>query len=203
MTLWSHGLAKSCEKLKPLYLHNHNAYGHKAWQDVDFPWASSSHKVTWPYTLVNLWDHVIEWNNYIFTTTMYVAVKHGVVGIYHQELPSVKPRGPLITWSCKLTWNIRSVTSLLPQDLWPPNLQGGDLSWEASTYNFTQPFQYVVIIITSSKGSVDNYIHYIFTTTMTLAIKLGRVVTYDEELPSLKLKDPLMTWICKVTWQIK
>ena len=27
MTLWSHGLTRSCGKLKPLYLHYRNAYG--------------------------------------------------------------------------------------------------------------------------------------------------------------------------------
>ena len=38
---------------------------------------------------------------------------------------------------------------------------------------------------------------------MTMATKHGRLVTYNEELPSKKLQDPLITCSCKVTRQIK
>ena len=31
MTLWSSGLAGTCDKLKPLYLHYHNTYEHQTW----------------------------------------------------------------------------------------------------------------------------------------------------------------------------
>ena len=36
-----------------------------------------------------------------------------------------------------------------------------------------------------------------------MVTKLGRVVTYHEELPLLKLHDSSTTWFCEVTWQIK
>ena len=39
------GLVKSSDKLK-LYLHYHNTYGHKTWQDDDLPSVTSNLKVT-------------------------------------------------------------------------------------------------------------------------------------------------------------
>ena len=34
---------------------------------------------------------------------------------------------------------------------------------------------------------------------MTKASKLGKVVTYNKEFPSIKSKDSLITWFCKIT----
>ena len=42
-------LVRSHDKLKTLYLHYYNAYGHKTWQDDVLPWVTSTHKVTWPF----------------------------------------------------------------------------------------------------------------------------------------------------------
>ena len=44
MTLWSCGLARSCDKLKPLCLHYHIAFGHQTWQDGDLFWAAFTHQ---------------------------------------------------------------------------------------------------------------------------------------------------------------
>ena len=38
---------------------------------------------------------------------------------------------------------------------------------------------------------------------MPMPTKLGRVVTYNEELPPIKSHDPLNTWPYKITWQTK
>ena len=38
---------------------------------------------------------------------------------------------------------------------------------------------------------------------MSMATKLGRVVTYNDVLPSIKSHDPLMTWSCDITSQTK
>ena len=38
---------------------------------------------------------------------------------------------------------------------------------------------------------------------MTTDTKQDRVVTYNEELPSIKSEDPLITWSCKFMSQIK
>ena len=48
-SLWSHGLVRSCNKLKPLYLQYHNANGHQTWQDGNLPWQAPTHKVAWPF----------------------------------------------------------------------------------------------------------------------------------------------------------
>ena len=40
------------------------------------------------------------------------------------------------------------------------------------------------------------------TTKMSKVTKFGRVVTYDQELPSIKSEDPLITWFCKFEYVI-
>ena len=35
------------------HLHYQSAYGHQTWQDGNFPWWASIHKVTWPF------DHMV------------------------------------------------------------------------------------------------------------------------------------------------
>ena len=71
------------------------------------------------------WSCEITWLTKIFiyaTTTMPMAIKRGRVGIYNEELSSIKSWNPLIKWSSKVTWNINSLVSLLQQVLWLPNL---------------------------------------------------------------------------------
>ena len=36
-----------------------------------------------------------------------------------------------------------------------------------------------------------------------MANKIGRMVTYNEELPLVELHDPSIMWFCEVTLQIK
>ena len=45
--------------------------------------------------------------------------------------------------------------------------------------------------------------HCIYTIAMSMVTKLDRVMTYHEELPSIKSHDPLVTWSCRNTWQTK
>ena len=58
MMLWSHGFANSRDKLKPLHMHYHDAYGHRTWEDRDLPWGAPTHKVKWNFDQVVLGDHV-------------------------------------------------------------------------------------------------------------------------------------------------
>ena len=46
MTLWSGGLTRSRDNLKPLYLHKDSTYGHQTWRYGDLTWGVPSHKVT-------------------------------------------------------------------------------------------------------------------------------------------------------------
>ena len=66
-TLRSSGLTISCDKLKLLYIHYHDAYGHKVWQGCDLPWGGPTHEA------IGL---VINWK-YIFATTMSMATWQG------------------------------------------------------------------------------------------------------------------------------
>ena len=43
---------------------------------------------------------------------------------------------------------------------------------------------------------------HIVTTTLSMATKLNKVVTYHEGLPLIKWHDPV-TWSCKITWKTK
>ena len=71
---------RSYDKLKA-YLHYHNGYGHNTWQDGEFPWAGSTHEVSWQYNHIALRDHVINYNHY---TTMSMATELGRVGLYNE-----------------------------------------------------------------------------------------------------------------------
>ena len=84
---------------------------------------------------------------------------------YTKELPSIKSQGPLITWSCKFAWQIRSVISLLPQGLWPPNL----VRWWLSTRSFH--LESPAILWTRYHAWSHDKTYYISTTAMTMATK--------------------------------
>ena len=64
MTILSYGLARSREKLEQLYLHYHNAYGHKTWRDGEY----------------HEWFLPLESQD-MSTTTMPMATQLGKVGI--------------------------------------------------------------------------------------------------------------------------
>ena len=40
-------------------------------------------------------------------------------------------------------------------------------------------------------------------TTVPMATRPGRVVTYNKKLPIIKLHNPSITWFCEVMWQIR
>ena len=45
----------------------------------------------------------------------------------------------------------------------------------------------------------NHYKSYISITTMAIANKHGRVVTYCEKVPSTKSHEPLIMWPCEIT----
>ena len=59
-------------------------------------------------------------------------------------------------------------------------------------------FDHVVL-----QGHVKNKNHYISSTKVPMATKLGRMITYLDSLLPLKSQDPLITWSCEITWQTK
>ena len=52
-------------------------------------------------------------------------------------------------------------------------------------------------------GHVTNWKQNISSCARAMATKPGRLMTYGERNPSTKSHDPLKTWWCVVTWQIK
>ena len=50
---------------------------------------------------------------------------------------------------------------------------------------------------------VTNYNHYICTTTISMASKLDRMVTYLDCLLSVKSNGSIITWFFEITWQTK
>ena len=81
-----------------------------------------------------------------------------------------------VTWlfDIAVTWQKKSVISLLSQGLWTPNL-AGDLGWGNLTYK--------VIVTNLPRGHVTNERHYISTFTRPIDLKFSMVVTQDEGAP--------------------
>ena len=102
-TLWSSGIGKLRDKLKSLYLHYHNVFGHKTWQDGDLPWA---------------WQKRRGWGGGGWGG---VFLKRGWYPNAHYELLLIKSHNHIITWSWETTWQTKNI-SPLPQYLWSQNL---------------------------------------------------------------------------------
>ena len=58
LPIWSHDFARSRDKLTPLYLHCHSAFGHQTWQNGDLSRGAPNHKVTQRCDHVVLQSHV-------------------------------------------------------------------------------------------------------------------------------------------------
>ena len=76
--------------------------------------------------------------------------------------------------------------------------QDGDLPWAAPAHKVNWPFGQGVF-----QDREMNLKHYISTFTIPMATKIGRLVTYNEELSFKELPYPLMTRLCDFTWQTK
>ena len=110
---------------------------------------------------------------------------------YHLGLPPVKSHGHLITWSTEITWQTKRIISSLTQCLWPPSLEG----WWLILGYFYQKVKW------SCEITWQN--HYISTTIVPMATKLGRVVTYREALLPKMSHRSWVKWFSENTWQIK
>ena len=109
LNLWLHGYAKSRDKLKPLYLHNHSAYGHQIWQYGDSLWETLIDKVTWPFDFVVLQDHVKSLNHYISSSVATMATTFGRMVTYFESLLSIKSYEPLLKWSGEIAWQTKNM----------------------------------------------------------------------------------------------
>ena len=135
--------SRSRDKRELLYLHYHNAYGHKARQDGNLPWVASTDK---SHDHILTWSYEIKWQTkIIFTILMPMATKLDKVVIYNKELWS----RPKAFWSRGLLRS-RKLSDLLclyhhkayAHQTW----QSGELLGEAAKHKVTQPFEYMVTL---------------------------------------------------------
>ena len=84
MTLWSHGLTRWRDKVKPLYCLYHSAYGQETCYDGDLPYNALTHKVARPFGHVFLLDPLANWNHYISITTVPVTAILDTVMTYFE-----------------------------------------------------------------------------------------------------------------------
>ena len=73
-----------------------------------------------------------------------MATKLARMVIYLDRLLIIKSYKALILWSCKVTWQTKSIISLLQECLWQPNLTDS-FPWWALIYNVAWPFDHIAL----------------------------------------------------------
>ena len=175
-------------KLKSLYLHYRNIYGHKTKQYGDLPWLLFAHKIIWRYNHVVLWDHMTNLKHCVSTTIMLMATKYGWVMTYLAWRLPMKSHDHIIRWSCKIIWQTRIIMYRLTQCLWLSTLAGWRYTIR-SFLPFTRSFNHVVL-----KGQVNHFSCCVTTVTRPMCTRLGgKVVTWYKELQPIKSHNPLST----------
>ena len=96
-----------------------------------------------------------------------MTTKLSRVVTYHERLPFIKSHGFLITLSCVVTWQTKTIASPVKQWLRPPTLVGCWLTWRVSTCNAAWPFIHLVLLYTSA-------------TTIPIVTKIGMAVHHDK-----------------------
>ena len=84
------------------------------------------------------------------------------------------------------TVHYRSITYFQQKLTWEPS--GANLEWRAPTHDVTHP------LIRWSR-EVMKQIKNVISSLLQMTTKIDRVVTYNEGKPSIKLHDPLITWV--------
>ena len=73
------------------------------------------------------WSCKVTWANenyFVSTTRVTLTTKLCRMVSYLNGLLPIKSHEFLITWSCETTWKTKTIISIIPQCLWPPNLVG-------------------------------------------------------------------------------
>ena len=132
---------------------------------------------------------------------------------YQEGLPPITSQHPLFMWSSEIVWQTKTIIAPLPQCLRPQTWLDDNLPWGPSIHKVTCPINYIFLLdhMRNVRCISFNLIHKV--------IKLGRVVTYNEELQLishiifqsggfLRLLDKLNTLYlhmyqtnCNETWQ--
>lgn len=101
--------------MKPLYLLSHNAHVHHIWQDIEFSWGDSTHKVILSFDCVVFLYHVTHYFHYISISTEQSMVTRydKEITTHCKEIQLVKLHDTLIWWSCEITRKMKNVKSPL------------------------------------------------------------------------------------------
>ena len=101
------------------------------------------------------------------------------------------------TWSCKITWQTKTIISSLPQCLWLPNLARWWLTLTVEGLLLSKSRHILIMCLARSSGKLKTYLHYL--------IAYGHQTWLSNELqwawraPAQKSHEISS----EITWQIK
>ena len=104
----------------------------------------------------------------------------------------------MITGTCKIMWKTKTIISPLTRCLWPQNFVGWWLNWRAPNHKVIQCSNHMIL-----QSCLTNKNHYISTTRVPMATKLGRMVICLDRLLPIESHGLLIMWSCEITWQTK
>ena len=112
--------------------------------------------------------------------------------------PLHKVTQPLITLPSEITWQTKTMITLLQRCLWPINLTGWWLTMRSS-----YPKSHMNLWSRALERSRDKLKPLCIQCHSVYGHKLVRVVTCHKGLLSIKLLEPLIRWSYKITWLTK
>ena len=144
---------------------------------------------------MTLWSHDFErsrnnQNHYISTNTIPMAIKLGKIVTYLERPPSIKWQEALITWSCKITWQTKTIISQLPKK---------PIATKLGRMVLDQMVLWWRDLLRLRDKLKPPYLQY--------HIACGHQTLWEGDLPgadpSIELRNPLVMWSCKIKWQTK
>ena len=167
--LQSRSLARSREKLKPLYLCYHTAYSHQTWQGYDLPWGVSTNKDTFSSPdLARSGDKLKIYLHYLNA----MASKLCWILTSLEGFLSIKSNGHLIKCLARSRDKLKPYLHyhrVCNKELSSKNSHNSIIRWSCE---------------------VTWHIKYIPTCRRPADAKLRKVLTYHERIPPLKPNDP-------------
>ena len=150
-------------------------------------------KVTWPLNHIVFWYYMTILKHFTVVVTVLMATKFTRV-VLEWLLPIILLK-PLVTWSCKITWqtkNISTTTVCMSTKL------------GRMVTNLQQLLPIILLylwlcVLERSFDKLKTYLHQ----HDACDHQTWRGVPYHERIPSIKSHDPWITWSCKIMWQTK
>ena len=128
---------------------------------------------------------------------MPIATKLGRVVTYHEGLPPIKSHDPLITWSCKITWQTKFIITPLPKVAMTRKL--GRM--------VTLTYLEGLLTIKSHNALITWSCKFTWQTKVIISTlrssRLGKLVPHFDRLLPIKSYHPLIMWFCEITRQPK